>query len=81
MINVGVSRVEVASTPACGRRPRPASSAARIIDRDAPTVVVDIARAGSCPARLLHTLNSILNPAVVRQDHLIVARTTMCRPR
>ena len=48
-----------------------------IIDRDAPAVVVDIARAGILPSQVCYdTLNSILNPAVVRQDHLIVARTT-----
>lgn len=48
-----------------------------IIDQSAPAVVVDIARAGILPSQVCYdTLNSILHPQVVRQDHLIVARTT-----
>ncbi len=47
-----------------------------IVDRDTPTVVVDIARAGILPSQVCYdTLNSVLNPKVVRQDHLIMART------
>ena len=47
-----------------------------IVDRDTSTVVVDIARAGILPSQVCYdTLNSVLNPEVVRQDHLIMART------
>lgn len=48
-----------------------------IVDRRTPTVVVDIARAGILPSQICYdTLNSILDPQHVRQDHLIMARTT-----
>ena len=47
-----------------------------LIDRSTPTVVVDIARAGILPSQICYdTLNEILDPMVVRQDHLIMART------
>ena len=47
-----------------------------IVDRATQTVVVDIARAGILPSQICYdTLNSILDPASVRQDHLIMART------
>ncbi|MEE2789188.1 MAG: uracil phosphoribosyltransferase [Myxococcota bacterium] len=47
-----------------------------IIARETPSVVVDIARAGILPSQICYdTLNSILNPSAVRQDHLIMART------
>lgn len=47
-----------------------------VVDRDTRTVVVDIARAGILPSQVCYdTLNSVLNPQVVRQDHLIMART------
>lgn len=48
-----------------------------VVDRASPTVVVDIARAGILPSQICYdTLNSILDPRHVRQDHLIMARTT-----
>lgn len=48
-----------------------------VIDTATPTVVVDIARAGILPSQICYdTLNHSLDPARVRQDHLIVARTT-----
>lgn len=47
-----------------------------IVDRTTPTVVVDIARAGILPSQVCYdTLNGILDPQHVRQDHLIMART------
>lgn len=50
---------------------------AEIVDRTTPTVVVDIARAGILPSQICYdTLNGILDPRCVRQDHLIMARTT-----
>lgn len=48
-----------------------------VIDTRTPTVVVDIARAGILPSQVcFDTLNHLLDPQVVRQDHLIMARTT-----
>lgn len=48
-----------------------------VVDTSTPTVVVDIARAGILPSQICYdTLNHSLDPEVVRQDHLIVARTT-----
>ncbi len=48
----------------------------KVVDRDTASVVVDIARAGILPSQIcFDTLNGILNPKVVRQDHLIMART------
>jgi uracil phosphoribosyltransferase len=48
-----------------------------VVDTSTPTVVVDIARAGILPSQICYdTLNHSLDPARVRQDHLIVARTT-----
>lgn len=48
-----------------------------IVDRSTSTVVVDIARAGILPSQVCYdTLNGILDPRAVRQDHLIMARTT-----
>ncbi|MCA9545539.1 MAG: uracil phosphoribosyltransferase [Myxococcales bacterium] len=48
-----------------------------IVDRQTPTVVVDIARAGILPSQVCYdTFNTVLDPSAVRQDHLIMARTT-----
>lgn len=48
-----------------------------VIDTRTPTVVVDIARAGILPSQVcFDTLNQLLDPQVVRQDHIIMARTT-----
>ena len=47
-----------------------------IIDTQTSTVVVDIARAGILPSQVCYDLlNGILTPNLVRQDHLIMART------
>ena len=47
-----------------------------VVDTKTPTVVVDIARAGILPSQICYdTLNQILEPEFVRQDHLIMART------
>lgn len=46
-----------------------------IVEYNTPTVVVDIARAGMLPSQICYdTLNHVLTPKVVRQDHLIMAR-------
>lgn len=48
-----------------------------ILDRDTRVVVVDVARAGILPAQVCYDLaNSVFEPANVREDHLIMARTT-----
>ncbi len=46
-----------------------------MLDRSTPVVSVDIARAGILPSLTCYNLfNQILDPAVVRQDHLIMSR-------
>ena len=47
------------------------------IDRNTSVVCVDIARAGMLPAQVcFDTLNHVLEPAGVRQDHLVMNRVT-----
>lgn len=47
------------------------------IDPSTQVVCVDIARAGMLPSQVcFDVLNNLLNPVGVRQDHLIMARTT-----
>ncbi len=46
-----------------------------MLDRSTPVVTVDIARAGILPSLTCYNvLNRILDPMVVRQDHLIMSR-------
>jgi uracil phosphoribosyltransferase len=46
-----------------------------IIDPDVRAVVVNIARAGTLPSQVAYDLlNTVLNPALVRQDHIIMSR-------
>lgn len=48
-----------------------------VIDRTAKVVVLCVARAGIFPAQVCYDfLNDLLNPAGVRQDHLLMARKT-----
>jgi uracil phosphoribosyltransferase len=50
---------------------------AELVDRDQPVVCVDLARAGTYPSHLcFDALNHLLNPEVVRQDHLLMSRLT-----
>ncbi len=47
------------------------------IDPTTPVVTVNVARAGTFPSHIcFHMLNQFLDPAVVRQDHLVMDRTT-----
>lgn len=47
------------------------------IDRSQKAVTVGIARAGTVPSQILYeTLNEVLDPAGVRQDHLVMSRVT-----
>jgi len=48
-----------------------------LIDPNTPVVSVDIARAGMLPSQVcFEYLNEVMNPEVVRQDHLIMSRVT-----
>lgn len=50
---------------------------AELLDREQPAVCVDLARAGTYPSHLcFEALNYLLNPDVVRQDHLLMSRQT-----
>lgn len=47
------------------------------IDPDQKAVTVAVARAGNVPSQVLYEqLNEVLNPSGVRQDHLVMSRTT-----
>jgi len=47
----------------------------QVLDPDVRAVTVNIARAGTLPSQVTYDLlNSILNPALVRQDHIIMSR-------
>lgn len=47
------------------------------VDRTTPVVAVGIARAGTVPSQICYeTLNELLDPEVVRQDHLFMSRVT-----
>lgn len=49
----------------------------QVLDPDIMTVAVNIARAGTVPSQICYDqFNRILNPRLVRQDHLIMNRTT-----
>jgi len=53
------------------------SFTAELIDREQPAVCVDLARAGTYPSHLCYeALNFLLDPDVVRQDHLLMSRQT-----
>ena len=48
-----------------------------IIDAEAPVVSVNLARAGTLPSHVCYTaLNYFMNPKLVRQDHISIARRT-----
>jgi len=48
----------------------------QVIDRETKTVTVNIVRAGSLPSQVCFDyLNKTLNPELVRQDHVVMART------
>lgn len=48
-----------------------------VLDEDTKTVTVNIARGGTLPSQIcFEYLNKVLNPDFVRQDHVIMARTT-----
>ena len=48
-----------------------------IIDPETRVVTVNIARAGALPSYICYeTLNHLINPEQVRQDHIVMARTT-----
>lgn len=48
-----------------------------VIDPETPVVTVNIARAGTFPSHVCyHQLNHLLKPSGVRQDHVVMERTT-----
>ena len=48
-----------------------------IVDPEIPVVSVNLARAGTVPSHVCYTaLNYFINPKLVRQDHISIARTT-----
>lgn len=50
---------------------------AELIDREQPAVTVALARAGTYPSHLcFEALSCLLNPDVVRQDHMLMSRQT-----
>jgi len=52
------------------------------IDRATPVVTVGIARAGTVPSQICYeTLNELLDPEGVRQDHLFMSRVTDAQGR
>lgn len=59
------------------KHPREGAFTAELLDQDPPTVVVDLARAGTFPAHTcFETLQYFMSPENVRQDHLMMSRTT-----
>jgi uracil phosphoribosyltransferase len=49
----------------------------RVIEPSTRAVVVDVARAGTLPSMVVYdTLNHVLDPRGVRQDHVFMSRTT-----
>lgn len=70
-------RVETRVATRMAAQHREAVVAGEMVQRDTRCVVVDVARAGILPSQVFFdSLNELLDPAGVRQDHLIVARTT-----
>lgn len=64
-------------TRMAAKHPQEGTFTAEMIDRDQPTVCVNLARAGTFPSHLCYSsLNYLLDPEVVRQDHIIMSRQT-----
>lgn len=59
------------------KHPQEASFTAELVDREQSVVTVDVARAGTLPSLTCYEmLNLLLNPDVVRQDHIMMSRQT-----
>jgi uracil phosphoribosyltransferase len=57
--------------------PKEATFTAPLIDRNQAAVTVNLARAGTLPSQICYeALNHLLNPELVRQDHVIASRVT-----
>lgn len=64
-------------TRMAAEHPQEASYEGPIIDTDVPVVSVNLARAGTLPSHVCYTaLNYFMNPKLVRQDHISIARVT-----
>jgi uracil phosphoribosyltransferase len=65
------------TTRMAAKHPQEGAFTAELIDREQPAVVVNLARAGTYPSQLCYSfLNHLLNPDVVRQDHILMSRQT-----
>jgi uracil phosphoribosyltransferase len=65
------------TTRMAAKHPQEGAFTAELVDREQPAVLVDLARAGTYPAHLCYeSLNYLLNPDVVRQDHIMMSRQT-----
>jgi uracil phosphoribosyltransferase len=65
------------ATRMAAKHPREGAFTAELLDQEPQTVVVDLARAGTFPAHTcFETLQYLLNPQHIRQDHLMMSRTT-----
>jgi uracil phosphoribosyltransferase len=50
---------------------------AEIFDNDQRVVTVNLARAGTYPSHICYQLlNNVMNPQIIRQDHILASRTT-----
>jgi uracil phosphoribosyltransferase len=64
-------------TRMAAKHPQEGTFTGEIIDPEQKVVTVNLARAGTYPSHLCYgALNYLLNPDVVRQDHIIMSRQT-----
>ncbi len=65
------------TTRMAAKHPREGAFTAELMDREQAAVSVNLARAGTYPSHLCYEfLNQLLNPALVRQDHILMSRQT-----
>ena len=63
-------------TRMAAKHPVEGAFTAEMIDTETKSVLVNLARAGTYPSHLCYSaLNYLLNPDVVRQDHILMSRT------
>lgn len=64
-------------TRMAAKHPQEGSFTADLLDRDQSAVCVNLARAGTLPSHTCYSaLNYLLDPEVVRQDHIMISRQT-----
>jgi uracil phosphoribosyltransferase len=65
------------TTRMAAKHPREGTFTGELLDREQNVVCVNLARAGTYPSHLCYSaLNYLLNPDVVRQDHITMSRQT-----